>query len=172
MAAAVFGRSSAVLSDCGTYRYELRRSWDPAGSLCAWVMLNPSMADADLDDPTIRRCRSFSRSWGYGGIVVVNLYVLRATDPEQLRRHLDPVADNDDYIKAAARDAGAVVCAWGAHPFAVRRAGVVTGLLRSCTGAGVAMHCLGTTNSGAPRHPLYVHGATPRVPFEPMEVAL
>jgi hypothetical protein len=121
MAAALFGHSSAVLSDCGTYRYELHRSWDPAGSLCAWVMLNPSMADADLDDPTIRRCRSFSRSWDYGGIVVVNLYALRATDPEQLRRHPDPVADNDGHITATVYDAAVVGCASLRGPASGRR---------------------------------------------------
>jgi hypothetical protein len=154
------GQGSAVLSDCGTYRYELRRSWDTHGPWCLWVMLNPSTADAALDDPTLRRCRGFSRSWGYGGIVVVNLYALRAPDPRQLRAHPDPVGDrNDDHIHAAVLDADVVVCAWGGHRVAARRAGVVTGILRSA-GTHLGVHCLGVTTSGAPRHPLYTPGAT------------
>jgi len=81
---------SAVLSDCGTYRYSLTRRWSP-GPLLGWVMLNPSRADALVDDPTIRRCVGFARRWGFAGIVVRNLYALRATDPRELSRHPAPV---------------------------------------------------------------------------------
>ena len=150
---------SAVLSDCGAYRYRLGRDWGD-GPHDVWVMLNPSTADATADDPTIRRCVGFSRRWGAGGLTVVNLYALRATDPAELARHADPVGpDNDEHVRdvvlEAYRDGGRIVCAWGAHPFAAPRALNVAEGLR-----GLDALCLGMTASGAPRHPLYVRGET------------
>ena len=70
---------SAIISECEQYRYELRRIWQPKKGLVCWVMLNPSIADANIDDPTIRRCIGYTAKWGYGGRVVVNLFALRAT---------------------------------------------------------------------------------------------
>ena len=74
---------SAVLSPCWTYRYELTRRWS-SRPLVGWVMLNPSTADAEADDPTVRRCVRFANAWGYGGLVIRNLFALRATDPSEL----------------------------------------------------------------------------------------
>ena len=103
----------AVLSECGSYRYALTREWAD-GKCVAWLMLNPSTADADIDDPTIRRCIGFARQWGYGRLVVVNLFALRATDPRVLVRNADPVGSkNDFYIAKAMKEAQEVICAWG-----------------------------------------------------------
>src|SRR5712664_2208515 len=82
---------SAGFSCCGLYRYWLRRHWDAELPPVCFVMLNPSTADAERDDPTIRRCCGFSRRWGYGGIVVVNLYAFRTSDPCCLRNAVHPV---------------------------------------------------------------------------------
>jgi hypothetical protein len=154
----------AVLSDEGVYRYSLTRWWSDAG-VVRWVMLNPSTADAELDDPTIRRCIGFARSWGYGAINVVNLYGLRATDPRELARHPDPVGpENDLYLRG--RDQLSlrelVVCAWGAHPMAARRA---PDALRLLDEAGETPHVLGLTKDNQPRHPLYVPGRTEPAPW-------
>ena len=108
-------QSTAEISRDGVYRYRLTRRWetDDRASMLRWIMLNPSTADASLDDPTIRRCMGFARAWGYGGIVVHNLYALRATDPRQLRDHPDPVGPvNDSYIAGWRVP---TICAWGAH---------------------------------------------------------
>lgn len=154
---------SAVISDCGAYRYELRRVWNPDAPLVGWVMLNPSTADADVDDPTIRRCIGFAKEWGAGGIAVVNLFALRATDPASLALHDDPHGvDNWQHWQVVADEAQIVVCAWGAHHMA---AFVVRAIVAALRGRGVEPRCLGTTKSGAPRHPLYVRGGTPLVPF-------
>lgn len=161
----LFGRpaSSAVLSDCGVYRYELRRVWEPDRPLLAWVMLNPSTATATEDDPTIRRCIGFAKAWSYGGIVVVNLFGLRATDSAFLKAHPDPVGpDNDEHIRSAVEECGAVVCAWGSHSMVSGRAADV---LTALTASGVAPLCLGRTTTGRPRHPLYVRAATRPVPY-------
>jgi hypothetical protein len=121
-------------------------------------MLNPSTADATSDDPTIRRCLGFARDWEYGGIVVHNLFGLRATNPAELKTHPDPVGrDNDRWLLGAAESRLATVCAWGAHGHLHNRAGIVLGLLRD---RGVTPMCLGRTQAGQPRHPLYIPANT------------
>lgn len=147
---------SALISDCGRYRYWLRRVWDGDSRLLCWVMLNPSVADASQDDPTIRRCISFSRAWGYTGLIVVNLFAWRATDPSELPDAPRAVgSDNDDHIRRASwnRD---VIVAWGAlRKQHVRRA------VRTMVGLneyGASVQCLERTVAGHPRHPLYVRG--------------
>src|SRR5262249_14212908 len=97
-------RRAAVISDCGRYRYSLTRRWgDAAEPRALFVMLNPSTADAEQDDPTIRRCIGFAKAWGMGSLEVVNLYALRATDPAALLSAPDPIGPkNDTMITSAA----------------------------------------------------------------------
>lgn len=142
----------AVADDTGTYRYRLWRRWGP-GATVLFVLLNPSTADAEHDDPTLRRCAGFARSWGLGGLELVNLFALRATDPRRLRQAPDPVGpDNDRHIRAAARGADLVVAGWGNQGARTERAAVVAHLLERKR----TLHCLGVTRLGQPRHPLYV----------------
>lgn len=77
--------SGAIISEDGKYRFQLWRIWDESKPLVLWVMHNPSTADANKDDPTIRRCMGFTKSWtGYGGFYVGNLFPYRATNPKEL----------------------------------------------------------------------------------------
>lgn len=156
----LFGSAAtATLSPDGVYRYALTRTWD-ARPMAMFVMLNPSTADAMADDPTIRRCVGFATRWGCGGVVVVNLFALRSTDPSVLWDHPDPVGpDNDRVIADQLGDhtGGPVVAAWGAHGLLADRDRTVTEQIR---GLGRDLLCLGVTKQGLPRHPLYVHGAT------------
>ena len=167
-AEAMHGRG-AVLSADGVYRYRLWRVWDPDRLPTAFVMLNPSTADASADDPTIRRCAGFARSWGAGGIVVANLFAFRATDPADLARAqaigVDVAGpDRDAHLRAAFSPVDSVVCAWGAcslvRPELVRH-------LFSLIPAGIEVTCLGTTKHGQPKHPLYLAASTKRVAFIP-----
>src|SRR5262249_12400239 len=155
---------SAILSPCLTYRYVLTRAWDEALPLSYWIMLNPSTADASLDDPTIRRCMSFARRWGCGGIDVRNLFALRATEPRRLRGGDHPPfgPDNDKHLIALAeRRPGPVVAAWGTHGALFSRGTYVTHLLAE---RAVPLSCLGTTKDGHPKHPLYVRTDVPLIP--------
>lgn len=157
-------QSSARLSSCGRYRYELRRRWSDAPPL-VFAMLNPSTADAEVDDPTTRRCLGFARREGAGGIIVVNLFALRSTAPAALLAERDPVGpDNAAAISTICADPAPVVAAWGAHratrtPDAQRMISCVVSV------AGSRLLCLGTTNTGAPRHPLYLPAAAPLMPW-------
>jgi hypothetical protein len=163
-------KRDAVLSPCGTYRYSLTRQWKESGQLAGWIMLNPSTADANVDDPTIRRCISFSAAWGCSGLVVRNLFALRSTDPRGLAAHADPVGpDNDEHLRACADDQVTIV-AWGTSggQLTADRAEHVLAMLRA---AGVEPICLGMTKNGAPRHPLYMPGAALPRPFPAPPVA-
>ncbi|UBV18813.1 DUF1643 domain-containing protein [Mycolicibacterium fortuitum] len=155
--------NSAVISECGRYRYELIRRWGD-GPLLEFVMLNPSTADAEKDDPTIRRCIGFGKAWGYGGIVVHNLYAYRATAPDMLANVDDPIGPaNRDYL--GNKIATCTIAAWGAHPAAV---GWWNGYPYNITAAlkRPQLLCLGVNGNGSPKHPLYVPSSRTPIPWE------
>lgn len=156
---------NALLSPDQVYRYTLIRHWGEDDDFALFVGLNPSTADAELDDPTIRRCISFAQEWGMDGLVMVNLFAFRATDPRVMKAAADPVGNpyNDFHIDNLARQARAVVAAWGAHGTFMDRDKAVMELLRS----SVPMKCLGTTKSGCPKHPLYLAKKTPLEDYRP-----
>ncbi len=153
-----FDDRGADLSLDGRYRYRLWRSWGP-GRRCAFVMLNPSTADADVDDPTIRRCIGFAKAWGYDGLEVANLFAFRATKPRELYWCDEGICigpDNDDALVAIANMTHRLVCAWGNHGGLHKRSGVVLELLRRyCDPMALA-----ATKQGQPAHPLYLPADT------------
>ncbi len=160
------GLSGAAFSPDKAYRYVLTRTWDAALPAMTWIMLNPSTADAMTDDPTIRRCRAFARREGSGGIAVVNLFGLRATDPRALREHADPAGPaNDWFVRLHAQAAPRTIAAWGACGALRGRASEIAGALGVIP--GIRLECLGVTADGSPRHPLYVRSDAPLIPWEP-----
>lgn len=149
-------RRCATFDPSRTYRYTLERHWGQTPP-AVFVMLNPSTADAFTEDPTIRRCLSFAKREGCGGLIVVNLFALRATDPKALRSHPDPVGPgNDGIIQEAYHQGAPVIAAWGVHGAFNDRDKRVLWLLEFCD-----LHVLGLTKGGHPRHPLYVPGDAP-----------
>jgi len=147
-------RRAATLSSCRQYRYSLTRSWDSALPTILFVGLNPSTADSTQDDPTVRRCIGFARDWGYGTMMLANLFALRSTDPAHLWTASDPIGpDNDEWIRHLADSTAMVVAAWGAHGGFRDRDRHVLAMLPS-------VHCLGRTQAGQPRHPLYLSRLT------------
>lgn len=159
----------ADLSDDGVYRYLLWRRWDVTKPRAVFIMLNPSTADASVDDPTIRRCIGFAKAWGMGGIRVVNLYPFRATKPADLWRAAHPRGmGNLGYIERAIDHEGIVIAAWGAHG---KEAQVkeVAGLFYDL---GVPLYALKVTKDGVPGHPLYIAAATAPVVYAASRQAL
>jgi len=189
----------AILSDCGRYRTRLTRElWDerqtrPSHSRavpnrrrkdlfglhseenrqarpCTFIMLNPSTADAEADDATIRRCLGFAGAWGCNRLIVVNLFSWRATTPEALRVSVEPVGPgNDEAILEAAEETvfannpGPVVCAWGANGNWRDRSTQVKHLLHI---HNIPVHCLQLTASGEPAHPLYLPKTAGPIPYD------
>lgn len=157
---------SAELSPCGTFRYRLQRTWNPDAPLIVFLMLNPSTADATSDDATLRACLSRALAGGFGRLTVLNLFALRATDPARLQQAADPVGPGNE---AALRDGlsdlkadDRLICAWGNGGRLQGRGAAVVRQLRE---RGLALHHLGLTASGEPRHPLYVAQAQPLLPW-------
>ena len=144
--------SGAILSQDRKYRYALWRRWDYNAPYCLFVGLNPSTANEYEDDPTIRRCKRFASDWGYGAVVMANLFALRATDPKVMMSHREPIGiDNDVWLQDLARSAELIVCAWGTKGGHLHRDRHVASIL-----AAHEVHCLGTTKDEHPRHPLYI----------------
>jgi hypothetical protein len=154
---------TAVISDCGRFRYRLGRRWAD-GEVLPFVMLNPSVASAEVDDPTVRRCVKFAQAHGFAALEVVNLFAFRATDPKDLRAAgylAGP--DNDTHIAAAASECAAICVAWGANVAGLERPQVVLPLLRA---TGKPLQCLRITRSGYPQHPLMLPSSCRLTPFD------
>jgi hypothetical protein len=146
--------SGAKFSPCRTWRYFLRREWSSASKV-AFIMLNPSTADETQDDPTIRRCIGYAKAWGYGGLVVGNIFAFRSTDPRGLLTAADPVGPDNDYWLANIGLGTDTICAWGTHGKLQERGAKVLKLLRS---NGAKPMALKLTTGGQPSHPLYLAG--------------
>lgn len=160
-------RGSAVISDCGNYRYRLTRWLSISAPLATFIMLNPSTADAEQDDPTIRRCIGFARSMKCGRLAVANLFAFRATKPEAMRAAADPVGpDNNIFIARLAREkaetGGKLICAWGAQGKFRDRDREVLAILHATP---VEPMSLGETTDNLPRHPLYLRGDCKPLPY-------
>lgn len=156
--------SGAIISPCGQFRYRLWRRWSSNVNPITFIMLNPSTADAEQDDPTIRKCIGFAKRLGQGAIEVVNLYAYRATKPAELKAAGWPKGpENDRHILDACKDSrDAVICAWGANARGMDRPRAVLDLLRT---SGIRPMALALTDDGIPRHPLYI-------PYDAAPVAL
>lgn len=144
----------AEISDCGDYRYRLRREVSPFGAgQCLFIMLNPSTADGDQDDPTIRRCIGFTERLGFASMSVVNLFAYRATDPAAMKIASAPVGPaNNGWIMSEALHSKWIICAWGTHGGFMDRDLEVWRMLRDL---GHQTYCLGETKGFFPVHPLY-----------------
>jgi len=158
--------SGAQFSRCRRWRYLLWRRWDPSRPVANFLMLNPSTADEFKLDPSCTRARNYAERWGYGGLIVTNIFGWRATDPRVMRSVKDPVGSgNDAAIVRAAREAKIVVCAWGTHGEHLGRGEEVVQLLSR---EGVSLHSLRVTADGYPSHPLYLPQTLTPAVFPPL----
>lgn len=160
---------AARFSDDRKYRYLLGRRIG-LGPSALWLMLNPSTADASVDDQTVRKVIAFCGLWGYGQAIIANLFALRATKPAMLLEASDPVGpENDDYLMAAFEElrrsgSGVVVCAWGSWCARQKRRQEIANrpfrVLAMLKSAGLVPHALRVTKHLAPAHPLYLPSST------------
>jgi len=151
-----YSRTDAVISTCGKYRYSLTRVWDQTRPSVLFIGLNPSTADGCDDDNTIRKCVKFANSWGFGSIIMINLFSYRATEPKDMKAAYDPVGPlNDQYLKSHAEQTEFIVCAWGKDGGFKNRNNDVIKLLSKHQ-----FNCLKLTKDGHPWHPLYLKDKT------------
>ena len=146
----------AAFSQCQTYRYLLWRNWDLTLPAMMVVGLNPSTADATEDDPTIRKCIKFAKCWGYGRLMMVNLFAFRSKDPWEMLHHRLPVGpENDDWVALVAGHCEFILAAWGRHGTQMSRHEVMRDVLHD-----YPLHHLGLNLGGTPKHPLYIRDVT------------
>jgi hypothetical protein len=146
----------AIISDCKKYRYMLRRSWDFTKPRYLIVMLNPSTADAEKDDATIRSCTRLCSALGAGSYEVVNLFAYRATNPKELYNEYDfdiIGPKNDEHIEAALFRCDLPILAWGAHELAYHRGNTIKSMIKR---KRPAAFCFGANKDKSPKHPLYI----------------
>ena len=144
-------QKAAVISECGKYRYSLSRVWDQNKNCVLFILLNGSTADAERDDPTVRRCMGYAKAWGYGGFYIGNLFAFRSTDPKEMKKAIDPVGpENNAYLVSLSDKCGLVVCGWGNHGRFKNRDKRVKRLIPKM------LHCLEKSKDGNPKHPLYL----------------
>ncbi|HEY3272691.1 MAG TPA: DUF1643 domain-containing protein [Methanocella sp.] len=158
-----FLEQGATFSEDRLYRYNLWRRWESKSSgKVTFVMLNPSTADAEKFDPTVRRCFGYACDWGFGSMEVVNLFALRSTYPEVLSKAADPVGpENDAVILKAVKESDLTIAAWGIHGPLRGRDREVLEMIASVRD----LHCLGTTKDRHPLHPLHQPKRLRPVPY-------
>ena len=151
----------ATIDPTGQYRYSLWRQWDDRPQI-TFIMLNPSTADANTNDATIRRCIGFARAWGYGRLEVVNLFAYRTTHPRSLMQIEDAIGpDNDRHLLQASQQAQKVILAWGNWGRLHDRHQQVLQLLQGqLLQSQSFLYHFGITQAGYPRHPLYLSHQT------------
>ncbi len=146
--------SAATYSDCERYRYQLTRIWDDAGRRVLFIMLNPSTATEQQNDPTVERCERRARALGFGSFRVTNIFAWRDTDPRNMRAASDPVGpENDVVLLDGCTWADQVICAWGNHGTHLGRGAKVERLLRK---TNLPLYHFSQTKAGHPKHPLYI----------------
>jgi hypothetical protein len=159
--------ADAVLSADGLYRYKLTRKWSDKGLKIAFVCLNPSTADAETDDQTVRKCVRFAKKWGGSELIIGNLFAFRSTDPAALRSCVDPIGPENDYwLSEIAKSADILVAAWGTHGTLGGRNLVVQNKYVE------TLSVLKVTKGGHPSHPLYLQESLTPFLFSPTPVLL
>jgi hypothetical protein len=148
-----FEDNGAMFSDDRKYRYALWRKWDKTKPMIMFIGLNPSTANEDQDDPTIRRVIRFARYWGFGGVYMLNLFTYVTAYPEKLLKCDNPLMLADWYLQLYAKKVERIVFAWGSFPESVERAKQVKAMFPIA-------FCLGRNSNGSPKHPLYLKSDT------------
>ncbi|MEH6667760.1 MAG: DUF1643 domain-containing protein [Psychrobacter sp.] len=151
---------AATISNCNLYRYNITRKWNLEGdNLVSFIGLNPSTADASKDDPTLLRCINFSKSLGFDGMILVNLFAYRSTSPKAMKEFINPIGEeNDAYIIDAIMQTNKTILCWGNHGVHKSRDIEIHNLIRTYRELNF---CFGKTLSNQPRHPLYLSRNTP-----------
>lgn len=155
----VCGGSGQIRNDQSTQGWDDCQYCQDPESFVQFIGLNPSTADETLDDPTIRRCKAFAQSWGYGAMCMTNIFAWRDTDPNVMKKVSKPIGeDNEKWLAEIASHAGIVIAAWGKHGKHMYRANAVKLLIPG-------LHCLRKNKDGSPEHPLYLPGYLKPIPL-------
>lgn len=158
-------RRMAVFSDCQLYRFTLEIMWDLELPSLQAIGLNPSTADELGDDRTVAKLKRLAARWGYGSLIMTNLFAFRATEPKDMKRSPSPFGEgNTDVVIEIAKDASEVLCCWGNDGAHMDRAAIVLGALKKSPSVS-KLRYLRMTKLGHPEHPLYLPESLPLIPL-------
>lgn len=149
----------ANISKDKIYRYTLSRTWDSTKPTVLFIGLNPSIADENIDDPTITRCINFAKDWGYGALLMANLFAFRSTYPKEIYLIDDPIGkDNDHYILECVKQSDLIIACWGNNGTYMDREKIIKELVPN-------LYCLQKNKNGTPHHPLRLPRDINTIPF-------
>ena len=149
----------ANISKDKIYRYTLSRTWDSTKPTVLFIELNPSIADENIDDPTITRCINFAKDWGYGTLLMANLFAFRSTYPKEIYLIDDPIGkDNDHYILECVKQSDLIIACWGNNGTYMDREKIIKELVPN-------LYCLQKNKNGTPHHPLRLPRDINPIPF-------
>lgn len=149
----------ANISKDKIYRYTLSRTWDSTKPTVLFIGLNPSIADENIDDPTITRCINFAKDWGYGTLLMANLFAFRSTYPKEIYLIDNPIGkDNDYYILECVKQSDLIIACWGNNGTHMDREKIIKELVPN-------LYCLQKNKNGTPHHPLRLSRDINPIPF-------
>ena len=149
----------ANISKDKIYRYTLSRTWDSTKPTVLFIGLNPSIADENIDDPTITRCINFAKDWGYGTLLMANLFAFRSTYPKEIYLIDDPIGKyNDHYILECVKQSDLIIACWGNNGTYMDREKIIKELVPN-------LYCLQKNKNGTPHHPLRLPRDINPIPF-------
>ena len=152
-------KKKANISKDKIYRYTLSRTWDSTKPTVLFIGLNPSIADENIDDPTITRCINFAKDWGYGTLLMANLFAFRSTYPKEIYLIDDPIGkDNDHYILECVKQSDLIIACWGNNGTYMDREKIIKELVPN-------LYCLQKNKNGTPHHPLRLPRDINPIPF-------
>ncbi|MBS4898415.1 MAG: DUF1643 domain-containing protein [Streptococcus sp.] len=152
-------KKKANISEDKIYRYTLSRTWDSTKPTVLFIGLNPSIADENIDDPTITRCINFAKDWGYGTLLMANLFAFRSTYPKEIYLIDDPIGkDNDYYLLECVKQSDLIIACWGNNGTYMDREKIIKELVPN-------LYCLQKNKNGTPHHPLRLPRDINPIPF-------
>lgn len=152
-------KKKANISKDKIYRYTLSRTWDSTKPTVLFIGLNPSIADENIDDPTVTRCINFAKDWGYGTLLMANLFAYRTTYPKEIYLIDDPIGkDNDYYLLECVKQSDLIVACWGNNGTYMDREKIIKELVPN-------LYCLQKNKNGTPHHPLRLPRNINPIPF-------
>lgn len=151
--------NECIFSPDRKYRYTLWRVWEANKPYCMFIALNPSKADEIRNDNTVTRCINYAKDWGFGALLMTNIFAWRETKAELMLLEKEPIGiDNDKYLLECAQNAGIVIAAWGNHGKHLNRGEQVKKMIPN-------LYCLKISNKGNPWHPLYLKKDLKPIPY-------
>ena len=152
-------KKKANMSKDKIYRYTLSRTWDSTKPTVLFIGLNPSIADENIDDPTITRCINFAKDWGYGTLLMANLFAFRSTYPKEIYLIDDPIGkDNDYYLLECVKQSDLIIACWGSNGTHMDSEKIIKELVPN-------LYCLQKNKNGTPHHPLRLPRNINPIPF-------